>query len=166
MNDRGVSGHGVQLWRRSLQMPSKLDHYQRPAEKKGAGLSAGSRPHCWSVRSSIELDRLLGLLAARGLFGLVLVHAVALFHHGAGEVLADLHDDGADGLAGRGLLLLGEIAAEAAAIEADIEAAAAGARFDRAGELDFTGGRVDHAKVDGHVGLFLLAADADAAERQ
>src|SRR5690606_30906294 len=71
---------------------------------------------------------------------------------------------GTDGLAGRRVALVGEAAAETAAIDADADATAAAATFDRAREGHFTRARIDDAQIDGQVGLAALAADGDAAE--
>src|SRR5262249_51083040 len=75
-------------------------------------------------------------------------------------------DGGANGLAGGGLLVLAQAAGEAAAREAAGDAVTGGAPFDGAGELDFACGGVDHAEVDGEVGVLFLASEADALEAQ
>src|ERR1041385_5634953 len=112
----------------------------------------------------LDLDRLLGLVAARLLLRRVLALAAVLVDHDAAQVVADLDEAGADRLAGRRVLVLGEIAADSTAVDAEAHAVVRRARLDGARELDFAGGRVDHADVDRDVGVFLLPADADAVE--
>src|SRR5690606_24616777 len=90
--------------------------------------------------------------------------AAAAHDHHAVEVVGDLDQRGADRLAGRGVLLVRERAADAAAIDADRHAAARTATLDRARIVDFAGFGVDHPHIDRDVGLGLLAAERDALE--
>ncbi|UJM89915.1 hypothetical protein LRK24_15975 [Rhodanobacter denitrificans] len=89
--------------------------------------------------------------------------AVAL-DHGAVQIIGGLDQRGAHRLAGRGLLRVGEVAADAADVAAQVDAAAGAAPFDGARIHHFRGLRVDHPQVDRDIGLRLAAAHAEAGD--
>src|SRR5690606_33282301 len=117
-------------------------------------------------RSAVEAKRTAAAVATLAFLRAEVGFAAVLRDHDAVEVIGDLDQRGTNRLAGRRILLVGEIAAESAAIQAEPDAATRTAPLDRARIIDFTGRCIDDADVDREIRLGLLAADGNAANAE